>query len=355
MQHVLEKEIVHKVLIRGVNWIGDTVITLPAIRGIRNVFPDAHLEILLKPHLASLFKQCTFLDSCLLYPEGRGYDLMRKELKLVETIREKQFDLAVILPRSLRSALIPYLARIPLRVGFQSSHRGVLLTHGLKETHELLQSHQVEYYYHIARELGTKEPCEVPALPVGREEEGWAHAFIEQAGIADNHLVIGINPGATYGSAKCWQPEKFAELARRLTGDPAIKIILTGGTNNASLIDALALHLEGRAIKAVGHDLLNLAALLKRCHLVITNDTGPMHIAAAVGTPVVALFGSTNPATTGPLGKEHHIVRKDVQCSPCLKRSCPENHACMAFITVDEVERVVQEHRARYRVSNKSA
>ena len=178
MKHVLEKEIVHKVLIRGVNWIGDTVITLPAIRGIRNVFPGAHLEILLKPHLASLFKQCTFLDSCLLYPEGRGYDLMRKELKLVETIREKQFDLAVILPRSLRSALIPYLAGIPLRVGFQSSHRGILLTHGLKETHELLQSHQVEYYYHIARELGTKEPCEVPALPVGREESTAGHMLL---------------------------------------------------------------------------------------------------------------------------------------------------------------------------------
>jgi heptosyltransferase-2 len=355
MKKVLEKEAIKKVLIRGVNWIGDTVITLPAIRGIRDVFPGAHLEILLKPHLASLFKQCTFLDACLFYPEGSGYDLIRKEKKLIEKIREKKFDLAVIFPRSLRSSLIPYLARIPFRVGFQSSHRGIFLTHGLRETQELLRCHQVEYYYHIARALGTREPWDLPELSIGREEHSWAHAFLQHAGIADNHLVIAINAGSTYGVAKCWQPEKFAELARRLTNNRSIKIILIGGNNNASLVDALALHLDGRAFKAVGHDLLNLAALLKRCHLVISNDTGPMHIAAAVGTPVVALFGSTNPTTTGPLGKEHHIVRKDIQCSPCLKRKCPENHACMSFISVDEVEQVVQEHLERYRVGNKSA
>jgi len=355
MKHVLKKETIHKILIRGVNWIGDTVITLPAIRAIRNVFPDAHIEILLKPQLASLFKQCTFLDGCLHYPEGSGYDLIRKEKQLVETIRGKTFDLAVIFPRSLRSALIPYLAGIPFRVGFRTSHRGILLTHGLKETEALLRCHQVEYYYHIARALGAREPWEVPAISIGREEHGWAHDFLQHAGIADNHLVIGINAGSTYGSAKCWQPEKFAELARRLTGDPAVKIILIGGSNNALLVDALALHLDGRAVKAVGHDLLNLAALVKRCHLVISNDTGPMHIAAAVGTPVVALFGSTNPTTTGPLGKDHRIVRKDVQCSPCLKRKCPENHVCMSCISVDEVEQVVQEHLERYRISSTSA
>ena len=355
MKHMLEKETIQKILIRGVNWIGDTVIALPAVRGIRNLFPGANLEILLKPHLASLFKQCSFLDGCLFYPEGTGYDLIRREKALVETIREHTYDLAVIFPRSLRSALIPYLAGIPVRVGFQSSHRGIFLTHGLKETKELLRCHQVEYYYHIVQALGVKEPWDVPELPVGREEHGWAHAFLQHAGIDDNHLVIGINAGSTYGSAKCWQPEKFAELARRLTSNPAIKIILIGGNNNASLVDTLALALDGRAIKAVGHDLLNLAALLKRCHLVITNDTGPMHIAAAVGAPLVALFGSTNPDTTGPLGKDHHIVRKDVQCSPCLKRTCPENHVCMTCITVDEVFRVVQEHLERCRVNNKSA
>jgi heptosyltransferase-2 len=355
MKHVLEKETIKKVLIRGVNWIGDTVITLPAIRGIRNLFPDAHLEILLKPHLAALLRQCRYLDGCLHYPEGNGYDLIRKEKELIESLRGKKFDLAVIFPRSLRSALIPYLARIPFRVGFLSSHRGILLTQGLKETKDLLQCHQVEYYYHIAQALGAKEPWVVPELPVGSEEDSWADAFLQHAGIAHNHVVIGINAGATYGSAKCWQPEKFAELARRLTSNPAIKIILIGGNNNASLVDTLACDLDGHAIKAVGHDLLNLAALLKRCHLVITNDTGPMHIAAAVGTPVVALFGSTNPATTGPLGNNHHIVRKDLQCSPCLKRHCPEQHACMTFITVDDVFRLVQKHLERYRVSNKSA
>lgn len=350
-----ERETIQRVLIRGVNWIGDTIITLPALRGIRSALPDARITILLKPYLAPLFRRCTFLDGNLLYPEGSGYGLIRKEKKLIETLRAQRYDLAVILPRSLRSALIPFCARIPLRVGFQSSCRGMFLTHGLAETKERLRCHQVEYYYHIARALGTREPLAHPALAIGSEEHAWADAFCKQAGIADEHNIIAINPGSTYGAAKCWQPEKFAELARRLTAIPAVKVIFVGGYNNAALVDSLALQFRDRAATAVGQDLLNLAALLQRCHLVISNDTGPMHIAAAVGTAVVALFGSTNPALTGPLGRGHRILKKDVPCSPCLKRTCPENHACMELLSVDEVEEAVRGHLQGYPLSKGSA
>jgi heptosyltransferase-2 len=176
---------------------------------------------------------------------------------------------------------------------------------------------------------------------VGREEQEWAQGFLKDEGVKKNSILIGINPGSTYGTAKCWFSERYLELARRLIRRADATIILVGGKDNTPLINHIASNLDGRIIEAVGKDLLHLAALVKRCHLFITNDTGPMHIAAAVGTPVVAIFGSTNPVTTSPLGNGHRIVRKRVSCSPCLKRECPEDNRCMELISVDEVERVV--------------
>lgn len=343
MKVALPNQNVHKILIRGVNWIGDTVITLPTIKGIRGIFPRAHLAVLVNHHLSPLFKQCAFVDEIITYPQGRGFDLVLKERVLAKSISQRQFDLAVILPRSFRSALIPYLSGIPFRIGFSNLQRKVLLTHRLDEGEEVLACHQVEYYYHIARSLGATQSCELPTLMVGKEEQEWAQAFLKNAGFDENHLLIGINPGSTYGTAKCWFSERYLELARRLIRRAHATIILVGGKDNALLINHIASNLNGHIIEAVGEDLLHLAALVKGCHLFITNDTGPMHIAAAVGTPVVALFGSTNPVTTSPLGKGHCIVRKEVSCSPCLKRECPENHRCMELISVDEVEKVVME------------
>jgi len=334
---------IRRVLIREVNWIGDTIITLPTVKGIHEVFPKAHLAVLVHPHLSPLFERCVFVDEIIPYPKVLGFDLILKERVLAKEISQKQFDLAVILPRSFRSAVVPYLARIPFRIGYSTCKRGMLLTHRLDEREEVLVCHQVEYYYHIARSLGTTHTWELPTLFMGREEHEWAHAFLKNVGINENYLLIGINPGSTYGTAKCWFSERYLELIRRLIRHTHAKIILVGGKDNRSLINYIASNLNGQIIKAVGKDILQLAALLKRCHLFISNDTGPMHIAAAVGTPVVALFGSTNPVSTSPLGKGHRIIRKEVSCSPCLKRECPEDHRCMELITVDEVERVVME------------
>jgi len=334
---------IRMILIRGVNWIGDTIITLPTIKGIRGVFSRAHLAILVRPHLSSLFGRCAFVDEIIPYPEDAGFDLILKERELAKGISQKQFDLAVIFPRSFRSALIPYLARIPFRMGYSSCKRGMLLTHRLEEREEVLACHQVGYYYHMARSLGARYKWEQPNLSVGREEHDWALEFLKNAGINESHLLIGINPGSTYGTAKCWFTERYLELTRRLIRRAHVKIILVGGKDNLSLINHIASNLNGQIIKAVGKDILQLAALLKRCHLFISNDTGPMHVAAAVGTPVVAIFGSTNPVSTSPLGRGHRIVRKEVPCSPCLKRDCPKDRRCMELITVDEVERAVME------------
>ena len=353
MKAILSDKNIRRILIRGVNWIGDTIITLPAIEGIRKVFPEARFAVLTRPNLSPIFKHCSFVDEIISYPEERGIDLILKEITLVHDISQKKFDLAVILPRSFRSALIPYLARIPFRIGYNTCQRGAFLTHRLEEVEEVLTCHQVEYYYHIARLLGVTQRWETPEWLLDREDHDWANSFLNNEGIDENHLLIGINPGSTYGSAKCWFAERYLELAHRLTRNANAKIILIGGEDNGWLIDHIAANLDGQIIKAVGKDLLRLAALVKRCHLFISNDTGPMHIAAAVGTPVVAIFGSTNPVTTSPLGEGHCIVRKEVDCSPCLERECSGDHRCMGLITVDEVERVVMGQIERLGICNK--
>ncbi len=337
------KRPIKKVLIRGVNWIGDTVITLPTIQGIRNLFPSAHLAVTLKPGLAALFRHCNFVDELIFYPEEKGCDLIKSEVKLVDVLREKQFDLAVILPRSVRSALVPFLARIPCRLGYTNLQRWYLLSHRLKETDEVISCHQVDYYYGLVRFLGGGDRRVLPSLTLSKEEEDWVDSFLEGQEVNDSHILIGINPGSTYGAAKCWPPQRYIELSKRLGRKVQTTLVLTGGRDNAALVDLVAQRVATPVVKAVGLDLLNLAALLKRCRLVISNDTGPMHIAAAVGTPVVALFGPTNIFTTAPLGSGNYIIRKDIYCSPCLKRTCPNDHRCMELITVDEVEQIVMD------------
>ncbi|MBM4308848.1 MAG: glycosyltransferase family 9 protein, partial [Deltaproteobacteria bacterium] len=155
-------------------------------------------------------------------------------------------------------------------------------------------------------------------------------------------VLIGINPGAAYGLAKCWHPDRFAELGRRLCERWKATALIFGREEERSMADRILKSLGGGGIDFTGKThLLQLAALLERCRLLVTNDTGTMHVASAVGTPIVAIFGSTDPVATGPWGDGHVVVRKEVSCSPCFKRVCPTDHRCMEGITVDEVEKVV--------------
>lgn len=329
---------IRKILVRGVNWIGDTILTLPTLEGLRRLVPQAQITLLARPHLCSLLIHSPLVDGLLPYPAGRGAALVHLERDLIADLRGRAYDLALILPRSLRAAIIPYLAAIPCRIGYGANHRSVFLTHAFKETEQLLRLHQVEYYYHLLTPLGAGGAWHMPDLPTTAEEDTWVDSFFTAAGIGAHHTLIAMNPGSTYGSAKCWDPVKYVQLGRRLLTFPRTRVLLVGGRDNAALIEFISLSLNGRALVAVDQDLIRLTAILKRCRLLITNDTGPMHIAAAVATPVIALFGSSNPITTGPLGQGHTIIMRQAPCSPCLKRHCPTDHRCMEDITVAEVE-----------------
>jgi len=333
---------VNRILVRGVNWVGDTILTYPTVQKLKSLFPHSHLAILVPSHLIDLWKTFPYADEIIPFQKKRGFGSIWEDLNLSQSLKERNFDLAIIFPRSFRSAFQAYLARIPIRIGYQDEGRSLFLTHGIRRTEEIRRSHRVHYFQKLTDSLGQAEGSSSPRIFLREEDRKWAEQKLRDLGIQDGRPLIGMNPGATYGLAKCWYPERFGELGKRLFEKWKATVLLFGKEEERPIAKEILQHLKEGGIDLTGKThLLQLAALLERCQLIVTNDTGTMHVATAVGAPVVALFGSTDPSTTGPWGDGHIVIRKDVPCSPCLKRICPTDHRCMELITVDEVEEII--------------
>ena len=341
---------VNRILVRGVNWVGDTVLSYPAVQQLKTLFPKSHLAILIPSYLVDLWKTFPYVDEIIPFQKKEGIGSIWEDLNLSQSLKERNFDLAVILPRSFRSAFHIFLARIPIRIGYQSEGRSLFLTHRIRRTKEILQGHRVHYYRKLMEPLGEIEGLPSPKIFLREEDRRWADGVLKDLGIREGELLIAMNPGATYGLAKCWYPDRFGKLGKRLAEKWEAKILLFGKEEERPIVDEILHYLGTDGINLIGKTgLLQLAALLERCTLLVTNDTGTMHMATAVGIPVAALFGSTPPLATGPWGEGHVVVRKDVPCSPCWKRICPKDHRCMELITVDEVEKVVDKQLRRKR------
>jgi heptosyltransferase-2 len=334
---------VRRILVRGVNWVGDTILTYPTVQELKHLFPQSHLAILTADHLVDLWKTFPYIDEIIPFQPKNGLGSIWVDLKVSHSLKKKNFDLALILPRSFHSTFQIYLARIPIRIGYQDEGRSLFLTHGIPRTEEILHVHRVHYYQKLIEPFGEIINCPPPQIFLREEDRRWTEQILRDFGILNGRLLIGMNPGATYGLAKCWSPTRFGELGKRLSKKWKATVLLFGKEEEKSIAQEIVQQIGEGGIDLTGKThLLQLAALLERCHLLVSNDTGTMHVAAAVGTPVVAIFGSTDPITTGPWGDGHRIVRKDLPCSPCLKRICPIDHQCMDLITVEEVEEVVE-------------
>lgn len=327
-----------RILIRSVNWIGDAVMTLPAIGVIREYFPQAEITVLANPLVSQVFQHHDWVDKVITFDRHGRHKGFFGRIRLAAEIRQRAFDLAIILPNSLDGAIVPWLAGIPVRLGKKSDGRSLLLTHGFPVALQPDGVHQSMNYLAILSYFGITGAAKEQRLNTTGDEDRAIAARLAEVGIGDSDIVLGINPGATYGAAKRWYPDRFAAVARRLALELGAKVVITGGPGETAIAADIEQDLAGNCLNLAGKTTVReLMALLKRCNLLITNDSGPMHLAAAFGVPLVAIFGSTDHTTTFPLSNRAVVVREPVACAPCMKRECPTDHICMLSVTADRV------------------
>lgn len=336
----------HRILIRAVNWIGDAVMTTPALLAVRETFPAAEITLLANPLVGQLLQGHPAVDHVLYFDRKGQHRGLAGRLRLGRQLRHECFDLALILPNSFDSALVPWLARIPQRWGKASDGRSWLLTNCFHDQSTALLEHEVYYYLRLMAYFGIKGSVTMPLLTTTAAEDQTATELLAEHGIAADDRLLGVNAGASFGSAKRWYPERFAEVAEQLAAAWHAKVILFGGPDEVAIVAAIDADLAGNCVNMAGKTTVRqLMALIKRCNFFITNDSGPMHIAAAFGVPLVAIFGPTDHVGTAPVSEKAVIVRQPVDCAPCKLRACPTDHRCMTAVTVEQVVQASEQLR----------
>ena len=331
--------VVERILVRGTNWLGDAVLTTPALQALRRGFPRARITLLAKPTVAELLQGHPAVDKIVVYKSPGPHAGLTGKLALARQLRTERYQLAVLFQNAFEAAAIVTLAGIRHRYGYATDGRWLLLTHPVRLTRRIRRSHQTAYYLEMLRPLDIAVSAEAPALWTTAEEDAAATEAFHRLGVGPGQPVIGVNPGSTYGTAKRWLPERFAQVAGRLATEYGAHVLIFGGPGEQAVGRAIADKLSTSAVSMLSGrtTIRQLMAFIKQCRLFVTNDCGPMHIAAAFGVPLVAIFGPTDPATTSPSGNRHTVVRRPVECSPCLLRECPIDHRCMQGIGADVV------------------
>jgi heptosyltransferase-2 len=347
-----------RLLVRAPNWLGDAVMALPAMAAVRAAHRDSTLTIAAIPSIAPLFDELTIAapDAVLRIPDKRAE---------ASVLRAGQFDAAVLLPNSFRTAWSCRRAGIPERWGFASSGRRFLLTRAVARPRG--QIHQTDYYLELARGLGADPSDAIPRVAVRPATLARAEAVLAAAGVAPGTALVGFAPGAAYGHAKRWPPRRVAETIVRITGECQAQAILVGarGDGDSGREIESSLPASVRAVNLIGRtDLGQLAGILSRCAAFVSNDSGAMHLAAALGTSVIAIFGPTNERATAPRGgpprsgsRADDLIPPDVLihpvfCRPCMLRDCPIDHRCMKGVTVDLVVSTISRRLAESEASS---
>ena len=351
----LPREGMERILIRGVNWIGDAVMTLPAVAAIRKTWPQANISLLAKPWVADIYRETGMVDELIVFEEPGRHAGPAGKLLLAAELRQRCFAMAILLQNAIEAVIIARLAGIPIRAGYNTDARSWLLTHAVRRSRAIRRVHQISYYLEMVKALGCLDPGDELQLDLQAETASLADSLLpEPAG--GNALFIGMAPGATYGPAKRWPVERFTSVATTLHRQYREAVfILLGSEQDREVTDTIAAAMPDRCMNLAGRtSVREVMALIARCHVFLTNDSGLMHIAGALNVPTVAIFGSTNPATTSPPGRMNVIIRKPVDCSPCLKTVCPKDFRCMNLIGVEEVTAVINRIVAARLLSGRS-
>jgi heptosyltransferase-2 len=323
-----------KLLVRMPNWVGDAVLALPVLDAVRRSRPDVELWAAGRPWVQDLVRPNGRVQGVLAVPENGGLKTLRAA---AAGLRRYSFDAGLLLTNSFASALLFSLAKIPERWGYARDLRTLLLTRPVRLPAPA-GLHQVDYYRHLLSCLEIEPGPREVRLEVSDEEARRARQRLAKAGLTDGRPLVIFNPGASYGPAKRWPASRFAELGRLFETRTDAVIALVGAPGEESLAAEVAAGLGRAPLDFTGRTTLSeLMAVAAQARVFVTNDTGPMHLANALGVAVVAVFGPTDPAATGPLSPPAVVLKKDAPCWPCLYRTCPYDHRCMLRVGAEEV------------------
>lgn len=336
-----------KILVRATNWVGDAIMSIPALEAVRQRWPDAHIAVLARSWVVDLYRGQPFLDLTIALDAADSNGIGNHSDSIIPELRGEHFDCALLLQNAFHAAWIAWRSGIPERIGYGRDGRGVLLTKSIAvpkagET----PAHESYYYLELLRRIGWIDTLpEVNEIRLRIEPQAIVAAAkkLITAGACPGKMWIAFAPGAAYGSAKCWFPERFAELADGLIADFDADVILFGTASERDIVGRIESRMRHRPVNLTGQTSIGeLPALFAACHLFIGNDSGAMHVAAAAGLPVVAVFGPTDPDGTAPVTLQRSLVRQPVSCSPCFLRHCPIDHRCMTRIEVADVRAAAQ-------------
>ncbi len=335
-----------RILLRGTNWVGDAVMSIPAMKEIRRLFPEAHIALLVRPWVRDLYSAAEFVDEILVYDKDRIHRGWSGFGRLAGDLRRRRFELAILLQNAFEAALIAWCARIPARIGYARDRRSLLLTHACAIDPAVHRVHQAYYYLGILSGLGLlekrlwerKEYHLSIDLKISDRDRIAGAEILRFFGVRQGDTLVGINPGAYYGEAKRWFPDRYALVADALAEEYRAKIMLFGSSADRRVAEDVAANMRHPPLMLAGQTTLGeLMGLIRECHLLITNDSGPMHLAAALNVPQVAIFGSTSETATGPISRKAAVVNHPVECNPCFLRKCPTDFRCMAGISAAQV------------------
>ncbi len=329
-------------MVRGANWVGDAVMTIPALRELRRIFPAAHITLFTRSWARGIFEDAEFTDEILTFETGKSKagDVFAHS----KIIKEKEFDLAVLFPNSFESAMVAKLGKVPVRFGYAKEGRSILLTDSVKIPEWKNERHEVHYYLNLVAAIEKKlNGTETSAfnelqidLRISEARKIGARKILEVNGVDLTKKTIALGVGSTNSRAKRWQTESYAELNDKLQTEFDVNVILVGAENESDVSREVFAKSNVKPIILTGKtDLAEAVAVLSAVDLLVANDMGLAHIAPAVGTKTLVIFGPTNELTTKPIGAE--IIRKNVECAPCMLRDCPIDHRCLTRISADEV------------------
>ena len=337
----VDAESIKRVVVRGTNWVGDSVMTVPALRALRRVLPHANITLAIRPGAQGIFSEADFIDDVLVYNRKNAFSVVPQ----IREWRRRNFDLALLFQNAFEAALIPFLASVPLRLGYATESRQALLTHPLELPDWRSSRHEVFYYLYLVTALeqilfGSSSICEAApdaSIAISEERKAEANDLLRAYGIREEDSVVAICPGSVNSRAKRWPAEAYAALADRLI-ESRRRVLLIGSQEEADVSQDVMSRMRHEPVVLTGKTTLDqVTAVLATVDLIVTNDTGPAHIGAALDRPTIVIFGPTNPLTTRPFSPAAEILRHPPECAPCMLRDCPIDHRCMTAITVDEV------------------